>query len=182
VAAWLQPAGYSSTRQTISELAGHGATDRWLMTAALVGVGLCHLVTAYGLGAATPGRLVHALGGLATLAVAAFPLPAVGSSGAHVLAASVAFGSLALWPALGWRRRSPVWGLRPAVAITAAVVLLALVAWFAVTLGGSGGWVGLTERVAAGAQALWPLVVASSSAILTGTRRRSGTEESRSRG
>src|SRR4051794_5022699 len=78
VAAWLQPAGYSSTRQTISELAGHGATDRWLMTAALVGVGLCHLVTAYGLGAATPGRLVHALGGLATLAVAAFPLPAVG--------------------------------------------------------------------------------------------------------
>jgi hypothetical membrane protein len=159
VAAWLQPAGYSSTRQTISELAGHGATDRWLMTVALVGVGLCHLVTAYGLGAATAGRLVHALGGVATLGVAAFALPAVGSSGPHTLAASIAFATLAVWPALGWYRRSPVWGLRPAVAIPAAALLLALVGWFAATLWGGGEWVGLSERVAAGAQALWPLVI-----------------------
>jgi hypothetical membrane protein len=172
VAAWLQPAGYSSIRQTISELAGRGATDRWLMTAALVGLGLCHIVTAYGLGAAPAGRFVHMLGGLATLGVAAFALPAVGSSGAHTLAASIAFGSLAVWPALGWRRHSPVWGLRPAVAIPAAVVLLLLVAWFAVTLWGTGESIGLSERVAAGAQALWPFVVvvsARSSARGAGT-------------
>jgi hypothetical protein len=84
-----------------------------------------------------------------------------------------------VWPALGWRRRSPVWGLRPAVAITAAVVLVALVAWFAATLGGDGEWIGLTERLAAGAQALWPLVCTS--VILTDSRRQSGTNRSRSR-
>jgi hypothetical membrane protein len=161
VAAALQPGGYSSITGTISALAGHAATDRWLMTAALAGVGLCHLVTALGLRPAAPaGRALLALGGLATLLVAASPLPKAGSSGAHTVAASISFGALAVWPALARRHgMGTPWGLRAGPAIAASAVLLALVGWFAAQAYGDGSLTGLTERVAAGAQALWPLLV-----------------------
>jgi len=158
VAAARQPAGYNSVQRTISSLAALGATDRWLMTAALAGLGICHAVTALGLRpAAVAGRAVLALGGVATVLVAAFPLPQVGTSANHSLAAGVAFVSLAVWPALAWRRGTPA-ALRPVAATGAAVVLLGLVGWFGVALH-DGTRVGLAERVAAGAQALWPLVV-----------------------
>ncbi|MCM0678401.1 DUF998 domain-containing protein, partial [Micromonospora phytophila] len=97
-----QPDGFDQVGGTISALAAVGAADRWIMTLGLVGLGLCHCVTAAGLRpAATGGRVLLALGGVATLAVAAFPLPAgAGGSTPHGLAAAVAFGALALWPAL----------------------------------------------------------------------------------
>jgi hypothetical membrane protein len=170
LAAQRQPDGFDSTVDTISALAARDATDRWLMTAALVCVGVCHLVTALGLSrAAVAGRVLLGLGGVATLLVAVFPLPATGAAPAHAGSAAVAFGALAVWPALAWRRgdRVPA-ALRPAVSFAAALVLLGLVAWFAVTLG-AGGRVGLAERFAAGAQACWPLI-----AVLSGRHRPAG--------
>ncbi|GAA2912291.1 DUF998 domain-containing protein [Actinoplanes cyaneus] len=164
LAAQRQPEGYDSTVATISSLAAQDATDRWLMTVALLGVGVCHGVTALGLSRAAPaGRVVLGLGGLATVLVAVFPLPVAGAAPAHTVAAAVAFVALAVWPALAWRRggHSPA-ALRPVVSVAAAVALLGLVAWFGGTLG-SGGRVGLTERLAAGAQACWPLVAVLSS-------------------
>jgi hypothetical protein len=56
--------------------------------------------------------------------------------------------------------------LRPVVSLAAALVLLGLVGWFAATLG-TGGRVGFAERVAAGAQACWPLIAAVSSRLHT---------------
>ena len=168
LAAQWQPAGYDSTVETISSLAARDATDRWVMTAALLGVGVCHAVTALGLSrAAAPGRILLGLGGVATILVALFPLPAAGSAPAHAAAAGVAFVALAVWPALAWRRgrRGPA-ALRPVVSLAAALMLLTLVGWFAATLG-AGGRVGLSERVAAGAQACWPLLVALSSRLHT---------------
>jgi len=161
LAAALQPAGFSSVRDTISALAGLGATDRWVMTAGLAGLGVCHMVTALGLRpAAAGGRLLLALGGVATVLVAVFPVPRVGTSHIHQVVAGIGFASLGLWPALAWRRGRPVpWVLRPAISVVAAVVLLGLVGWFATELYGDGTRVGLTERFAAGAQSLWPLVV-----------------------
>lgn len=151
-----QQGDFNSVRDTISALAAHGAHDRWLMTSALTGLGICHLVTAVGLREArTPGRLLHGLGGVATVLVAVFPLPAQGGSGAHAAAAGTAFASLAVWPALAWRRDAAAALLRPKPAIAGAGVLLGLVTWFAAALG--TGTVGVAERVAAGAQALWPL-------------------------
>jgi LPXTG-motif cell wall-anchored protein len=47
---------------------------------------------------------VLAIGGVATILVAAFPLPATGTSQAHALVAGVSLTSLALWPAPAWRR------------------------------------------------------------------------------
>lgn len=165
LAAARQPAGYDAVTDTISALAGHGAADRWLMTSALAGLGVCHAVTALGLrSAALPGRLVLAAGGVATVLVAAFPLPADGPAVAHTVAAGVAFTALAVWPALALGRapRSP-WGLRPAVSIPAAIGLLGLVGWFAVELGGTR--TGAAERIAAGAQAVWPLLVVLSTRV-----------------
>ncbi|HWS39455.1 MAG TPA: DUF998 domain-containing protein [Actinoplanes sp.] len=162
-AAYRQPAGFDSTVDTISALAGLGATDRWLMTAALAAVGICHVVTASGLtAAAVPGRVLLAFGGVATALVAVFPLPVSGPAPAHAVVAGIAFALLAVWPAAAWRRHEPRPAvLRPDVSIGAALMLLGLVGWFTVTLT-TGDHVGLAERVAAGAQACWPLVVTRS--------------------
>ncbi|GAB3188587.1 hypothetical protein GCM10027259_57820 [Micromonospora palomenae] len=169
-----QPGGFDQVAGTISALAARDATDRWVMTVGLLGLGLCHCLTAAGLRPLRPaGRLLLALGGLATVAVATFPLPAQqGSSTAHGLSAAVAFGALALWPALAaHRRRAPV----GAAALTArrgtaaAALLLALVGWFVVELTTGGARIGLAERVAAGAEALCPLLV-----VLALTRRTAG--------
>lgn len=167
LAASLQETGFDQVSGTISALAALDADQRWVMTIAIAGTGLCHAVTALALHrASVPGRWWYGLGGLATTAVAVFPLPAGGSEGGaplHVLAASAAFGLLGTWPlverlARGRRAdRSLPWGLRtPAVAV-AGVVLLGTLAWFGVELGGDR--VGLAERVASAAQACWPLVV-----------------------
>ena len=159
VAAALRPDAYDPMRRTISELDAVGAPHRWVMTLALLGVGLCHGVTAAALRpAVVPGRAVLALGGVATLLVAANPLPAAGSSVAHTTAASVAFGALACWPLLAWRRDGRSGGvLGTAPRLAAAVVLLGTLAWFVLQLGSGTG--GLAERCAAALQALWPLVV-----------------------
>jgi hypothetical membrane protein len=170
LAAAVQEPAFDSTTGTISALAGLGATDRWLMTAALLGLGVSHVVTASGLRpAASAGRFVLALGGAATLLVAAFPLPVSGGSRAHTLAAGVAVAARSLWPAWAWRRGSGVpWAVRPLPSAVAAFVLSALVVWFAVALS-TDTMVGLAERAAAGAQALWPLAVAVS-AVSPGRR------------
>lgn len=162
-AAALQPGTFDPVRETISALASLGATRRGLMTAALVGVGLCHLTTAVALRTAPrAGRAVLGLGGLATLGVAAAPLPATGGSLPHTAFASTAFVALAVWPALpaghGGAPRAP-FPLRRPVRLAAAGLLLALVGWFGVELSVGGARLGLAERVAAGAQAVWPLVV-----------------------
>jgi hypothetical protein len=153
-----QPSGYDAVRETISALAAHGATDRWVMTSALTGLGVCHVVTAVGLRpAGMAGRVVLAGGGIATLCVAAFPLPAEGSSRAHAIAAGASFLALGAWPVFAARRATsnPVFG--PEASVLATGTLLGLAAWFAREL--RGRRTGLAERIAAGAQALWPLVV-----------------------
>jgi hypothetical membrane protein len=162
-AASRQVGGFDPVAETISALAARGADDPWLMTAALGGVGVCHVVTAISLRSARlPGRVALAVGGVATGLVAAFPLPLSGGSVAHTAAATVAFLALASWPALSYRRSTGTpWALRRLPAVGAASVLLGLDLWFAFALGGERS--GLAERFAAGSQALWPLVAVASS-------------------
>jgi hypothetical membrane protein len=168
VAATRQPGGFDSVQDTISALAALDATDRWIMTTGLAGLGVCHVVTALGLRPlAVPGRVVLAVGGVATVLVAAYPLPAGGgSSTAHTAVAAVAFGALSVWPALAWHRgRLHARPARAAVGLGAAAVLTGLLGWFGAELALDDGRVGLAERVTAGAQALWPLA-----AVLLGRR------------
>ena len=162
VAAGRQRGGFDPVVETISALAAHGADDRWLMTTALAGLGACHLTTALALrAAASPGRVLLAVGGVGTLLVALFPLPAGGGgSAAHTAAAAVSFVSLAAWPLLAGRAASESWPLRRPVSVAAGAVLLCLVGWFFVELVADTDRVGLSERVTAGAQSLWPLAAA----------------------
>jgi hypothetical membrane protein len=164
LAASLQPGGFDSRGGTISALAGLGATDRWVMTLAIAGVGLCHVVTASALRpAARGGRILLGLGGVASLLVAAVPLPAGGDSSAmHGVAAVASFALLTIWaPYAGLRDPAVPWGLRRPVALASGAVLGLLTLWFFVAAVTGAADIGLAERAAAGAQALWPAVVAA---------------------
>ncbi len=150
VAQTHQPPRYSAARETISALAAQGATDRWIMTTGLILLGLAHLGTALALvDIGRVPRMLLALAGLSTLAVAALPQPAAG----HSLAAGIAFVALGSWPVL-----SPV--PSRTCRLAAAVVLFAVLLWFASQLQEGSSLLGLSERVVVVAEALWPLVVA----------------------
>jgi len=148
--------------ETISALAATTASAPWIMTAGLALTGLAHVgVAATVRGFPRAARLVHAVGGLATVAVAALPVDA--EPRAHGIAAGIGFGALALWPALAARRAAGGKGVPPAVAFGTTAGLIALVVVFvaelqAITSDG-GAATGLAERAAAGAQALAPLVL-----------------------
>lgn len=157
-----QPGGYDATRDTISALAARGATDRWIMTAALAALGATYVITAAGF--STPGRAARALlavGGAATIVVSASPQP----SAAHLPAAAIGLVALAIWPAFmpGSRFRSGRW---------VTLVLLALLAWFAIALA-AGNLAGVSERALTGAEALTPFGIVVASASRTGAARRS---------
>jgi hypothetical membrane protein len=161
VAAGLQPPSFNPVADTISALAAEDATDRWVMTFALLGLGVCYVITALALRpGAWPGRLVLALGGVATILVAASPEPAGSGSLAHTAWAATAFIALAVWPAISFGRgpRAP-WGLRLAVCVSATVIMLGLLVWFYAELATGSRILGLAERVLAGAEAVWPLAV-----------------------
>ena len=159
MAAARQPPGYNPVRDTISSLAARGATDRWLMTAALLVVGVCYVVTGAGLRPARGvGRIALMGGGVATVMVAAFPQPVRGNGVSHTIAATIAFTALAAWPVLAVRRRSGVPVLSVAAAVSATVVMVGFLAWFTLELHGSHR--GVAERGAALAEVVWPLVVA----------------------
>ena len=156
-----QPEGYAAARDTISALAARGATDRWIMTAALAGLGASYVITAAGYW--TLGRVARALlavGGAATVVVSASPQPSAG----HVPAAVIGFIALAIWPAFGRgsRFRSCRW---------VTLVLVALLAWFALALA-TGNSVGVSERALAGAEALTPIGITIASISRKPTARR----------
>ena len=158
--AHVQGPHYDSLRDTISALASRSAHDRVVMTAALALLGACHVATAaFLIPARYRGRVVLALGGIATMGVAALPQPSAG----HVPVATAAFVALSAWPALSGvpTRRA---------ARCASAVLALLLAGLFVELR-SGELVGLGERVLAGSQALWPLYVVAVS-VGTGAPRR----------
>jgi hypothetical membrane protein len=161
LAASLQPR-FDPVAGTVSALAAEGAADRWVMTLTFVVAGVCYLLTALALRPArTAGRLVLAAGAIAGMLVAANPERAGDPyPWGHIIWASIGLAGVTAWPAGAWRRGSSVpWGLRPAVAAAAVAALLALFIWFAAELITGSGQVGLAERVAGTAQALWPLAV-----------------------
>ncbi len=158
VATAIQPASYDPVRDTISELAGQGATDSWVMTAALAGVGLCYLLAALGLQlVGRVGRVLLASGGVAVLSIAVFRQPHRGYSLPHELAVVAAALTCCTWPVFASQRRHPAPLLARAPSVAAAGVSLGLVAWYA--LESHGALLGLAERCAAAAPPLWLLAV-----------------------
>jgi hypothetical membrane protein len=170
IAAGRQPAGFDSVRDTISALAALGATDRWIMTTALAGLGACYAVT--GLGLRPAGRAGRALlvgGGLGTLLVAAFPQPVSGNGVSHTIAATLAFTALGAWPVFAARRRTRIPLLTRRASVAATVTMFGLLLWFVLEVNGTHR--GLAERSAALAEALWPLLVVVSARLAGRTDR-----------
>ena len=108
-AAALQPGGFDPRAESISALAASATAHRWVMVTTVVITGLGHLVTAWALGPArTAGRVLLAAAGVATVGVAAVPMPSrVEPSLPHTLVAATSFVLLAIWPWFAARPRGP---------------------------------------------------------------------------
>ncbi|MFC9890103.1 DUF998 domain-containing protein [Streptomyces pilosus] len=163
VAASLEGSAYDPVTETISVLAAYGAAGFWVMTGALFALGVCHLLTAWGLRpAAAAGRLALAGGGVAALVVALIPAPSSGGSLRHGSVAVVGFVLLAVWPVLAAVGGSAApWALRPAPACAATAAMVAGAVWFLVEIHLEGA-PGVAERVVTALQSVWPFVVVTS--------------------
>ncbi|WP_298552561.1 DUF998 domain-containing protein [Streptomyces luteogriseus] len=170
VAASLQGSPYDPAAQTISVLAAPGNSGSWVMTAAFIALGFCHLLTAWGLRpAATAGRMALAAGGASALAVAVVPAPSSGGSLSHGSVTAVGFAVLAAWPVLAARAGTAVpWALRPFPSLGATAVMAVGAAWFLIELH-RHGVAGVAERAVTTLQSVWPFVVVLS--CLRGSRR-----------
>jgi hypothetical membrane protein len=166
VGAWLvadvrQPDTYSPVRQTISVLAGHAASDRWIVTGAVFLVGACHLVTALGLTAVrVSARVLLTVAGAAAIGIAASPEPVHGSTPQHLAWTALGAAAIAVWPAFVARRtppRPPILSVYGAVSVTA--IFIALLGWVLIETRG-GNTLGLAERLTTTVQITWPFVVA----------------------
>ena len=160
---------FDPVRQTISELAAGDAPTRVFMTIMFALTGVCHLITAtFAVGIGRLGRIALGLAGVATLGVAAFPLPTVATtSDAHRVAAIIGFVLLAVWPALGMRRGAEYpWLIRPVGALLGTALMAAVCFWFlAVWSSPETGYVGVVERAAANLESLWPALVVAALAM-----------------
>ena len=161
VAEAVQPASHSPIRKTISVLAGHAGTDRWIMTGALFLVGGCQLVTAAGLaGVRVPARILLAVAGLSSIGIAASPEPAHGLTPQHLAWTALGAVALAVWPAFVARRAPPrplILGIYGCAAVTA--VFIVLLGWLVIeTQGGTD--LGLAERLFLSTETCWPFIVA----------------------
>lgn len=159
----LAGSGYNPVTQTISVLAADGRSGYWVLTGTLIAQGACHLLTAWGLRAATlAGRLALAGGGVSALMLTLFPAPRSGGSLPHGSVVAVGFSLLALWPVLASDRKGGApWGLRPVPSLAVSGLMVIGAAWFLVELA-SHGAAGVAERVLTTAQSLWPVVVVAS--------------------
>jgi len=174
VAGAVQPTSYSPIRKTVSVMAGHAGTDRWIMTGALFLVGGCQLATAAGLaGVWVPARILLAVAGLSSIGIAASPEPASGSTPQHLAWTSLGAVAIAVWPAFVARRAPP----RPLIlssygCAVVTAVFIALLGWLVIeTQGGSD--LGLAERLFLSIETCWPFIVAIALRRTTGSPVRS---------
>ena len=159
----LQPTTYDPVTQTISSLAALDAADRWLMTAVLAAVGVCLIITAYGLSRLRAGgRVALLLGGVCAILVALSPEPGGGAtSPQHLVSAAIGFTTLAVWPCLALERGPSVpWPLRPVISLGFTTIVVSSAIWFVLALHAHAE-AGVAERVVTGLQAVWPTVVTS---------------------
>lgn len=161
VAGVFQPPSYSPVRQTMSVLAGHAGTDRWIVTGAIFLVGGCHFVTALGLTAVrASARVLLAVAGVAAIGIAASPEPAHGSTPQHLAWTSLGAVAIAVWPAFAAQPAGPrprVLSVRASATVT--TIFIALLGWVLIETRG-GNTLGLAERLTTMVQISWPLVVA----------------------
>lgn len=160
VAADLQPVPFDAVSRSISALAAQGMPYRWVITSALLAVGICNFVTGLALRpAAEAGRILLILGGVCSMLIAAYPQHSHSGSPEHEAFSFVGVVLMTIWPVAATRRDPDApYCLRPRTTFVAVLVNLVLLAWFTVELF-NGPLLGLAERAVTVDQALWPLAV-----------------------
>jgi hypothetical membrane protein len=161
IAGIFQPASYNPVRTTISVMAGHAGTDRWIMTGGIFLTGGCYLITAAGLtGVRAAARALLIVAGLAGIGIAASPEPAGGSTPQHLAWTVLGAVTIAVWPAFTARRTPP----RPLIlssygSAAATAVFAALLGWLFIETQ-DGTVLGLAERLTSSIQTCWPFITA----------------------
>lgn len=164
------PGSYDAVGQTVSTLAGLGATDRWIMAAALAAAGVSYLlVAAFLRGVGRSARLVLGVGGFAVVVAALAAQPVHGSSPLHMTATVTGAVAFVLWPLPLAADRGLDPGLRRGSLIATGAMALAL-AWLCAQAWTDGTWLGVAERVLILSETVWPIRIAIAS--WRGTRRR----------
>ncbi|MFC8271057.1 DUF998 domain-containing protein [Streptomyces sp. NPDC057271] len=181
LAARLEGPAYDPVTQNISVLAAYGARGFWVMTGALLALGVCHLITAWGLRpAARTGRLTLAAGGVAAFVVTMLPAPSSGGSLEHSSVAVIGFVLLAVWPVLAAVRTGDApWGLRLAPSIAATALMGVAAAWYLIETERQGA-PGVAERLVTCMQSVWPFIVVASCVAYRGLSGGRATVEARS--
>jgi hypothetical membrane protein len=167
VAAWTvaqtrQPDGFNAIRQSVSVLAGYGAADRWIVTAALFVAGVGYVLAAGGLAQiGIPAQVGLAVSGVAGLGIAVFPEPAIGSTPPHLAFTALGAIAIAIWPALVAAgpavRERGLMSRRALLAVASGFCALLLWTFVETQFGGA---LGLAERVSSAVPMAWPFVVA----------------------
>lgn len=159
-AAELQPVPFDAIHRSISALGAVGMPYRWVITIALVGVGVCHATTGLALRpAAEPGRILLIIGGISSVLIAVNPQSQHGGSVPHVAFSLLGVIVMTIWPVAAMRRDAgaPV-GLQPRAVVVTTGVTLVILLWFAIELF-NGAQLGLAERAVTADQSFWPLLV-----------------------
>ena len=166
VAADLQPVPFDAVSRSISSLAAQGMPYRWVITSALLGVGICNFVTGLALRpAAEAGRILLILGGICSMLIAAYPQHSHSGSPAHEAFSVAGVVLMTIWPVAAVRRDADApYFLQARVAYLAMLVNLGLLAWFTAELF-NGPLLGLAERAVTADQTTWPLAVVLSVVI-----------------
>lgn len=157
----VQRAPYDAVQQTMSVLAGQPGTHPWVMTGALVLVGVTQVVTAAGLHeVSAPARVLLVMTGLCTFGVAASPEPTAGPTPIHLAFAVSCVFTTAIWPIFVVRRApTPSWAVSVYGCAAVTALFAALSAWVLFASFG-GGDLGLAERTTSTTLGLFPLIVA----------------------
>jgi hypothetical protein len=163
IAGAVQSTAYNPIRQTVSVLAGHAGTHRWIVTVALIAVGPCYFAAAAALRFLRPtARIGLVVSGAASIGVAVCPEPVVGSTTQHMAFTSVGAASIAVWPLLTAQRESQASILTSTpVAVATTTFFLVMLGWLVVEAQ-IGTAVGLVERLDSSIQLAWPFAVAVS--------------------
>jgi hypothetical membrane protein len=144
---------------------------QWVITIALVGVGVCHAITGLALRpAAEPGRILLVIGGISSVLIGLNPQGAHSGSLPHEAFSLIGVVVMTIWPVAAMRRDPGApFGLRPVAAGATTAVTLVVLLWFTIELF-NGTQLGLAERTVTTDQSIWPLVVVMSVLV---TRQRS---------
>ena len=171
----VQPPGsYDAVGQTVSTLAGLGATDRWIMATALAVAGVLNLlVAAFLRGVGRSARLVLGVGGAAVVVAGLAAQPVHGSSPLHMAATVIGAVAFVVWPLPLAADRGLDPGLRKGSLVATGAMAVALT-WLCAQAWTDGTWLGVAERVLILSETVWPLRIAIAS--WRGSRRRPWSE------